>query len=114
MTGYFYNLDDASHRTVTSNCTNKEQEVKLGTSNGQQLVATGISLKVKNNNVVGLGLAWGRPATEVDPIEPDFLLDVSKNNYKFSGSTDGVYLLSPSSMNSGWPYAIVGVGVNAS
>lgn len=114
MTGYFYNVGDASYKTVTSNCTNKEQEVKLGTSNGQQLVATGVSLKVKSNNVVGLGLAWGRPATEVDPIAPDFLLDVSKNNYKFSGSTDGVYLLSPSSMDSGWPFAIIGVGVNAS
>jgi hypothetical protein len=90
-------------------CDSVEKYVEL-TGN---LVATGIEMKVSDNDVKGIGLGYGTPSYEVDPVFPDFLTGVAPQNYLFSGSSSGTYAPESARLTSTWPYVVVGVSAAA-
>lgn len=111
LRGRFRDLWTGQVTTVDSgDCSSMEQYVELSTTQ----VATGVEMKISDNNVKGLGLGYGRPTYVVDPIFPDFLLDVSPTSYVFSGSSSGTYAPDSAKLTATWPYVVVGVEARAS
>lgn len=111
LQGKFRNLTNGATTTVTSgDCTSTEQYVTLSSSQ----VAVGVQIKISDSDVKGLGLAYGTPDYTVDAVLPDFLTGVSSTAYKFSGTSDGTYVPSSSSLTASYPYVVVGVEAKAS
>lgn len=121
LTGYFKNLQDyeggkfQDHSQVVQvqsggDCPSSERNVELDSAK----VAVGVEMKVSDNNVKSLGLAWGEPSERVNILYPDFLTNVSPENYKLDGSNTGSFAPDPSSLNASWPYVVVGVAASAS
>lgn len=110
LRGRFRDLTTGSQTTVTAgNCTDIERSVTLSGSR----LATAVSLKISDNNAIGLGLGYGEPTLEVDPFYPDFLLDVSSKSFQYDGKSDGTYAPETSRLTSTWPYVVIGVAASA-
>lgn len=90
-------------------CTDMEQYVELAPT----LVATGVSMKVSDNKVKGVGLGSGTPTYTVDALVPDFLTGVSPSAYVFSGSSSGTYAPEAETLTANYPYVVVGVAAKA-
>ncbi|MBZ2188282.1 hypothetical protein K8B33_04195 [Alcanivorax sp. JB21] len=108
----FVDLRDlANTRIVESpqDCGSVTRQVSLDAESTHR-VAAGVQMKVSSNDVVGLGLAWGELATEVDVLAPEFLLDTAKSHVKHDGKKDGTFNPDPfKQLNGHWPYVIIGV-----
>ncbi len=88
-----------------------EQEVVLTSDSA---LATGVYIgPVETNNVKGVGLFYGNPNYEINPIYPDFLTDVSPDSLVYSGQTNGTYNPSTSQYTDTYPYVVIGVDVGA-
>lgn len=109
LRGKFRDLATGATRIIDSgDCSSMERYVELQ----PPYVATGVEMKVSDNNVKGIGLGYGTPSYTVDPLAPDFLL-VSPNAWVFDGTSSGTYAPDPSWIDAGWEYAVVGVEARA-
>lgn len=110
LKGQFKHLDTGATQTVSDgDCGSTEQYVELA----DPKVATGVAIDVDDNNVTGLGLAYGTPTYTVDPADPDFLTGVSSSSYQFSGSGRDMYAPPTSQLDESYKYVVVGVSAVA-
>ncbi|MBZ2188283.1 hypothetical protein K8B33_04200 [Alcanivorax sp. JB21] len=104
--GHFGNVMDV---VTSGDCSSTEREVQLDTSQ----VAVGMNMKVSDNNVKALGLAWGNPTVWIRDDKdhfPDFLLNVDgKKNVAQNGTSSGTWAPDAFYLDESWPYVIVGV-----
>src|SRR5690606_29970707 len=92
----------------SGDCSSMEKYVELQAP----YVATGVEMKVSDNEVKGIGLGYGTPTYTVDPFAPDFLV-VSPNAWVYNGSSSGTYAPDPALIDASWEYAVVGVEAKA-
>ena len=108
----FVDLRDVQQTRIVESpqdCGSVTRSVSLNTASSHR-VAAGVQMKVSSNDVVGLGLAWGELATEVDVLAPDFLVNTSKNHVVHHGKKDGTFNPDPfNQLNGSWPYVVIGV-----
>ncbi|MCH8544469.1 MAG: hypothetical protein LAT61_12935 [Alcanivorax sp.] len=108
----FVDLRDVQQTRIVESpqdCGSVTRSVSLNTASSHR-VAAGVQMKVSSNDVVGLGLAWGELATEVDVLAPDFLINTSKNHVVHHGKKDGTFNPDPfNQLNGNWPYVVIGV-----
>ncbi|KAF0811154.1 hypothetical protein A167_00186 [Alcanivorax sp. S71-1-4] len=109
LEGQFRDLATGNVQTVTAgDCSSTERYVTLDPSR----LATAVSMKVSDNKIKGIGLGYGTPTYEVDPLFPDFLLEVSPQSFVFDGNS-GTYSPDTSRLDAAYPYVVVGVAASA-
>ncbi|HEY8515945.1 MAG TPA: hypothetical protein VIS07_10575 [Candidatus Binatia bacterium] len=109
LRGKFRDLATGATQIIDSgDCSSMEKYVELQAP----YVATGVEMKVSDNEVKGIGLGYGTPTYTVDPFAPDFLV-VSPNAWVYNGSSSGTYAPDPALIDASWEYAVVGVEAKA-